>query len=314
MNNSSFASSDHTGLPTLCDALIAANRPLDHTGSKAYIDTRTVYPNMRMNFVPWDDFRIESLTQAYGDILSSSLIIQMSGSNSGPEGFTHLGGLKSAFQDDILKSVRQALVKGTGDVAYRLFEATPNVDTEQDDHISRERGYVSGLSLLLRGNNPIRTPRLVVSCFYNASAWHSGWLQQPNTDARLPLRRLAWYCLEADTRYGFIFTDKELVVVRVSAIKSVRSWSSCQVEWKSIPLSNSGPNVLTVKLSLWFLTMMSLHAVYRTICAPGQLLRVNRWWRYRNCELRVVFRHHISMREVVERPEDADVEDMNLIL
>lgn len=318
MNTSKFASSDRTGLPTLYDALVTANRPLHykHTGANAHIDTRTVYPNIRMTVVDWDGFNIESLKQAYDDILSSSLDIQVRDSDSESDEVNTLKQLKSACEKDILQPVFQALVKGTNDIAGRLLQATPNVEIIVDDRFPSNRGYVSGLSLRSSDNASNRTApaRLVMSCFYCASAWQSDRLRQHSREALIPLRRLARYCLESNTRYGFIFTHEEIVVMRVSAVESVRSWASCQVEWQSIPLSSSGPNVLTAKLSLWFLTMMSLHTDYRAICAPEQLLRVDHWWRHRNCNRKVVFQHHLSMRVVAKEPADAHVEDINLIL
>ncbi|KAI6767762.1 hypothetical protein HG530_005771 [Fusarium avenaceum] len=318
MGSHNFASPNHPDSPTLYEALTTANRPLHykHTAANARIDTRTVYPNIRMTVVHWDGFNIESLKQAYDDILSSSLDIQIRDSDSKSDEINTLKQLKLACEKDILQPICQALVKGTNFIAGRLLQATPNVEIIVDDHFPSNRGYVSGLSLRSSDNASNRTARarLVMSCFYCASAWRSDRLRQHSRLALIPLRRLAWYCLESNTRYGFIFTDEELVVMRVSAVESVRSWASCQVEWKSISLSDSGPNVLTAKLSLWFLTMMSLHEDYRTICAPGQLLPVNRWWRHRDCNRKVVFQHHLSMRQVAKEPADADVEDMNLIL
>lgn len=310
--------SNHADLPTLYEALTTANRPLhdEHMGAKSKVDKRTNYLDFPMSVVHWNDFDIKPLTQAYGDTLSLSLGIQIGDSNPKPKRFSGLGKLKLACQKYFLKSVHQALVKGTNDISRQLLQATPNVEIILDDRIQSDGGYSSGLSL--KSNDAASastTPAsLVVSCFYRASTWRSSNLQQNDTLSLIPFSRLARYCLDSKTRYGFIFTNEELVVARVSATKSPQYGVSCQVEWQSIPLSNSGPGVLTAKLSLWFLTMMSLHAGHRIICAPEQLLSVNRWWRHRDCNLRVVFQHHLSMRLVAEEPADADVEDMNLIL
>ncbi|SPJ81633.1 uncharacterized protein FTOL_09038 [Fusarium torulosum] len=190
----------------------------------------------------------------------------------------------------------------------------PNVETVRDDQIAF--GYRSGLSVLLRDTSISKTPaRLVVSCFYHASTWQSNLLlQELARQGLLPLQRLATYCLLSNTRYGFIFTSAELVVVRVSGTTACRPVAPCRVEWRSIPWSASGPGVLTVKFSLWSLVMMSLQAEYRAICTPERILPVHLWWRYRNCERREVFRHHLCMREVFQRPIGAVVEDMNLNL
>jgi hypothetical protein len=319
MDAPNFIPLDHTVSPTLYAALITANQTLYYNlmSSNKRTGPPTDYP-IPITVLRWNDFNIQSLTEAYGDILSSNLDIRSSESYSDPIQISGPDSLKSACESHVFRLIHQAIIRGTEDIVGRLEQRMPNVEYVQDDRIPHkyEYRYKSGLSVLL-GNPSISTPpaRLVVSCFYHASTWKSGYLlsKSPRPFHLLPLQRLAMYCLLADTRYGFIFTGLELVVVRVSGTIACPP-APCQVEWQSIPWSNSGPGVLTVKLSLWSLIMMSLHKEYRATCTPERILPLHLWWRYRNCEGRVVFRHHLSMREVFELPNGAVFQDVNLIL
>jgi hypothetical protein len=316
MDSSNLAPSDRTAASTLYDALIAANHTLyyDHTSSSILLPTQIVFNPIPMEVMHWDEFDIQFLTEAYGDTLSSSLETQRSDSFPDPPQISGLNDLKSACECHTFPLIRQAIIRGTEDIVGRLDQRMPRVETVRDDQIAF--GYCSGLSVRLRDTSVSTAPaRLVVSCFYHARAWQSSLLLQEPTPRRLaPLQRLAKYCLLANTRYGFIFTGAELVVVRVSGTTARHPVSPCRVEWRSIPWNVSGPGVLTVKLSLWSLVMMSLHTQYRAICTPERILPLNLWWQYRNCEGREVFRHHLSMREVFQRPNGAVVEDMDLNL
>jgi hypothetical protein len=316
MDSSNFAFLDHTASLTLYEALITANQTLyyNHMGPDSTLSIQTAYDSIPIEVMHWDDFNIQSLTEAYGDTLSSNIDIQSSELHSSSPQISGLNTLKAVCECYVFHLLRQAIARGTEDIVGRLDQRMPNVETVRDDQIASR--YRSGLSVLLRDPSISKTPaRLVVSCFYRASQWQSNFLLQELTPQNLlPLQRLATYCLLANTRYGFIFTGAELVVVRISGTTSCRSVATCRVEWRSIPWIASGPGVLTVKFSLWSLVMMSLQAEYRAICTPERILPVHLWWRYRNCEGREVFRHHLSMREVFQRPIGAVVEDMNLNL
>ncbi|KAM0467418.1 hypothetical protein ACHAP7_011942 [Fusarium lateritium] len=303
---------------TLYASLVTPNQELyyDSYGSIRFPFQQTAYEPISIEAVHWDDFNFQSLSEAYGDTLSANLDFQHVEPYSNPTQITGLNTLKAVCEGYVFRCIHQAMVKGVEDIACRLDQRIPNVEIVRDDLIAS--GYRSGQSILLRDNSISNTPvRLMVSCFYHTSTWTSdSLLQEHNPGSAVPLQRLATYCLRARTRYGFIFSSEELVVVRVSSTAACNFMAPCRVEWQSIPWNASGssPGVLTVKLSLWSLVMMSLHTEYRVICTPERLLPVHLWWRYRNCEGREVFRHHLSMREVFQRPTGAVVQDMSLSL
>ena len=107
-----------------------------------------------------------------------------------------------------------------------------------------------------------------------------------------PVRQLLYYCLVSYSRYGYIITDKELVVIRVGPTQnhevSEDDYLNCKnhvsrdaaVEYISIPRGNAGAaEELTVNLALWILHILAAnngrlgHRPYRSleyeILTPG---------------------------------------------
>ncbi|KAK4213715.1 hypothetical protein QBC37DRAFT_267172, partial [Rhypophila decipiens] len=112
-----------------------------------------------------------------------------------------------------------------------------------------------------------------------SAKWKSEWLDklqlEPRRAARgrgnggnwaerqWPLRQIATYCVHGGTRYGLIFTARELVVLRVFKTSPGNDrQASVRMEWKAIPWSASGPQ-LTVNLALWALIMMAVNDRHR---------------------------------------------------
>ena len=126
--------------------------------------------------------------------------------------------------------------------------------------------------------------------------------------ACLPLRRVAAYCLSTDTRYGFVLTPGEIVLVRVSGT-AYDNTQPCLIEWKAVPWGASGPNTLTVSLSLWFIAMMSLNPIHGKLCPPGTAPPVNFWWKYKDPAGTVIYQHHLSLRQVLASPAGVTVHD-----
>ncbi|KAI9768142.1 MAG: hypothetical protein M1839_004169 [Geoglossum umbratile] len=130
-----------------------------------------------------------------------------------------------------------------------------------------------------------------------SSKWRSEWDKELLTESEweLPFSQVQYYCARLNTRYGYILTDKELVVIRVtksadppprerprrstaqyepghlrdlsdvsSALSEVSLYGNTdelgnyeKLEVKSIPWSNEGPGELTVNLALWCLLSMA---------------------------------------------------------
>ncbi|KAI8712754.1 hypothetical protein NCS52_01374400 [Fusarium sp. LHS14.1] len=106
----------------------------------------------------------------------------------------------------------------------------------------------------------------------------------------------------ADTRYGFILTSNEVVVVRVSTAGMRKAF---HVKWQAIPWGASGDGVLTVNLALWFLAMMSLNDDHRPVCKTAELLPLNSWSRSMGSNGQMVYQHHLSMCKRLDLPASA---------
>ncbi|KAL8745419.1 MAG: hypothetical protein Q9190_002445 [Brigantiaea leucoxantha] len=88
-----------------------------------------------------------------------------------------------------------------------------------------------------------------------------------------PIIQIFTYCIQANARYGYLITDKELVVVRVRPRTDTRSSQNMKVksaaerakdsgilEFHTIPWTTNtkgDPNSLTVNLTLWYLHMIA---------------------------------------------------------
>lgn len=82
-----------------------------------------------------------------------------------------------------------------------------------------------------------------------------------------PIRQLLCYAVSSGIRYGYIFTDEELIVLRIGTYEEKipdapfgdllgAVEDSSRVEWCAIPWENSG-NKLTINLALWALHILA---------------------------------------------------------
>ncbi|RSL66067.1 hypothetical protein CEP54_003889 [Fusarium duplospermum] len=113
---------------------------------------------------------------------------------------------------------------------------------------------------------------LVVSCSRLSNTFTSRDLQQKGPDAIYTLRQLATYAAIGQTRYGFILTDQEIVVVRFH--QSCRNVEQYVVEWEAIPWEASGRDTLTAPLAVFSLVLMSLDSEQRYIVSDNKCIRL----------------------------------------
>lgn len=139
----------------------------------------------------------------------------------------------------------------------------------------------------------------------------SGILQKTHdvTAERLkPLEQLATYCRFAETRYGFILTQKEVAVMRVRRIanSSIAPEDNrklhAAIEYKSIPWNAHGSGKLTVNLAIWVLGCMGMNDAHRAMEAQGNkpladMVRLTKW---NHDKTRKLYRNVISGREISE--------------
>lgn len=99
-----------------------------------------------------------------------------------------------------------------------------------------------------------------------------------------PINQITTYCMLAETRYGWIMSDKELVCCRISYVNppndpNEKIW---KVEYKIVPWGAAGSGALTVNLAIWWLGMMGTSKSYRTIPPKNRMMPINFWWEDKN--------------------------------
>ncbi|KAL9089383.1 MAG: hypothetical protein Q9165_005703 [Trypethelium subeluteriae] len=94
-------------------------------------------------------------------------------------------------------------------------------------------------------------------------------IQDPETNQWLkPIKQIFTYCVKANARYGFLISDKHLVLVRVRPLsqahegnRSLGATKSTELEgaldFKCIDWHLSGNRQLTVNLALWWIHLLA---------------------------------------------------------
>ncbi|KAJ4266249.1 hypothetical protein NW762_004232 [Fusarium torreyae] len=133
---------------------------------------------------------------------------------------------------------------------------------------------------------------LVAGCVQLSGAWSSNDLEAQTGCAMWPIERLAKYAKHGGTRYSFIMTDLELVVVHFFKLTP----GKLGAQWQAIPRNSSGEGTMTVNLAIWSLVMMSLNIEHRVVAQQLETLPINIWWKEENFESGFVYQHHLSER------------------
>ncbi|EMT70545.1 hypothetical protein NOF04DRAFT_5692 [Fusarium oxysporum II5] len=255
------------------------------TGNSNIAMSQTTFQAASSIIKRWRDFDLGNLHEPYGDLLDNyNVPVVVDEQSSVPA--TNITDLKKALTGHIVHRLRQPIATGVTLLASRCGEARRDVTVLTDEPLAHRRR--SALSFVTSDGE-----RLAVSCAYTSNQWTSRELEDSESSQSYPLLRLATYCHDAGTRYGFIFSDHELIVSRVSGTSF-----SCLIEWQSIPWEAAGPGVLTVNLSLFLMVMMALHNSHRPILRHLQPFPINFWYRFQNIDGDWVNRHHLSRREV----------------
>ncbi|KAF4955581.1 hypothetical protein FGADI_4416 [Fusarium gaditjirri] len=253
--------------------------------------------------IPWDQFNLDSLRQAYGDMLDRYPVPAVIG-NRGPHTVNGLTRFKQVFIDSLFPRLSHPIQTGTAVLGDRLGATLPNVSINKDTIVDRSRR--SGLSLISDDGT-----HFLVSCVLMASQWDSTQLEisySLGDEVFQPLWRVAAYCVATDTRYRFVLTPDEVVVLRVSGT-AYDYGQPCCIEWKAVPWDASGPDTLTVSLSLWFIAMMSLNPAHHGLCPPGLTRPLNLWLRYQDPAGVTAYKHHLSLRQSFAPPSGVPIED-----
>ncbi|RSL88401.1 hypothetical protein CEP52_002327 [Fusarium oligoseptatum] len=241
----------------------------------------------------WADFNLETLMEAYGDILNEQVQVT-NHAPTDPPSMRSLADLKMIGQRYIFPALEYTIEAGARHIGIRLGRHLPTMIFRPSPAV---QGNYPPLALCTDNEE-----RLLFGCVQFAKQWQSSDLLDNPAIAKRPIGQLVTYCNNANTRYGFVLTSSEVVVIRLSRGNTSRL---SQVEWQAIPWDASGDNVLTVNLALWFLAMMSLNGDHRAICRSTELLPLNTWSRSVNPDGQVIYQHHLSMRKRFDLPAGA---------
>ncbi|KAK1772252.1 hypothetical protein QBC33DRAFT_582734 [Phialemonium atrogriseum] len=260
----------------------------------------------------WKDFTFVNLYNAFSHILRRPVGEGQFPGAALPSSYNvqHKSEVKSVSSTYLETLLHAPIVEGVS----VLRESSPpshipsvTIMSNQLVHTGEPR-FQSSLSFLAESN-----PRanLVVSCTRLAQAWHSDdIIFLLNGDKNMnPMRQVASYGVHGDTRYAFILTNEEVVVVRFFRSDDPETSHQCRAEWRSIPWDASGERVLTPALAIWFLVMMSLHREHRPIRTRRETLPVNLWWTETGDKGEVTYTHHLSLRKTDTRPPGAEFRD-----
>jgi hypothetical protein len=138
--------------------------------------------------------------------------------------------------------------------------------------------------------------------------WKSSWLSLPEDKMELipmdlswraekpvhrtmkkerirPLEQVATYCRYALTRYAYVVTQTEVVVMRVRRIQtSNKTDHYAAIEYQSIPWVSTAKDGLTAHLAIWALGCMGMNDAHRPMEGNGhvpleKMARLT-WWRH----------------------------------
>ncbi|KAF9762348.1 hypothetical protein IL306_003446 [Fusarium sp. DS 682] len=144
--------------------------------------------------------------------------------------------------------------------------------------------------------------------------WNSSQLSGTRPMAKHPVNRIAKYCLLAKTRYGFILTTTELVVIRIRGTVFDTS-EPCDVEWQSIAWAAHGEFELTTNLAIWWLVMLGLYDQLSTDSPHPSIpsaRSLNLWWLRDNGQGGHFYEHHSSRQRALQLPNGAIAENAPL--
>ncbi|KAI8676297.1 hypothetical protein NCS56_00517100 [Fusarium sp. Ph1] len=235
----------------------------------------------------WDDFNLGNLSSAFGDVLSQPASVGI-GPVAAHREVQNLSEMKNDCINSLLNILEGPVDSGRRLLGHRLGSTMPIAHSQ---NIKLQGGYVPSLTFYI---NAASRALLVVSCARLSATWTSEELQNHESGDTSPICQLATYARESKTRYGFVMTDKEVVVVRFS----VGTCGEYIAEWQAIPRSANDEGVLTVGLAVWSLVMMSLNENHRTVATETQTLPINLWWGEQRAGGDINYRHHLSGREL----------------
>lgn len=233
------------------------------------------------NLSEWKEFSYENLISGWGHILEDPTIVKGEVEEEIPDSQRSISDEDKVDSIVLLwniKILREPLKLGA-----QILRPNSNHDIVIDKHkrsIRTPQGIVKPDMAIFYKDEPDN----LVMGENKTSNWKSTSITRGSTYRKnmMPLRQITAYCMAAKTRYGWLMSDHELLVCRVSYDKrpddptgELKTW---RVEYRSIPWKAAGPGALTVNLSIWWLGMMGISEKYRGVVERDRMMPINFWW------------------------------------
>lgn len=241
------------------------------------------WPNLK-EISKWKEFNWETLRNLFNNQLQLALNTHISGLHD----FSYIQSpFRRIYNENALESL---LIKSNQSIVLEALLKTPQDFLNQKvemvrggqailmfDKSGKDMPDWAGLNERQRPNNILpgetKTSWAWKSTDIEGSNFRDGANSQYPKGSLWPLRQLLYYCICSFTRYGYIITDKELVVVRVGsregpgvsedderyeAAVMERVFDNPVVDYLSIPWECTGTSSrLTINLALWILHVLA---------------------------------------------------------
>jgi hypothetical protein len=261
----------------------------------------------------WDDFTAENIKAAYAHLLDISIDVPKKLAKDVTNGQTQIiieGSVNVALNAWTVELIREPLKKALSRLQQDIGQDDIGDDNitlmqETNRHKYETSDMIPDWMVFFRIGTE-RSHSIAVGDSKCSSAWNSHDMYS-DKDGMWPIRQVVTYCRAIKSRYGFIITPEELVVLRVYN-KGPQDPNELRVQYESISWANSG-DYLTVNLGLWALAMMSVNPNHRNITDRANTLPLNIWRKVEDGSSgSVLFEHHLSGRKLSDLPEGAVLE------
>ncbi|RBR11251.1 uncharacterized protein FIESC28_09135 [Fusarium coffeatum] len=160
----------HTWATTSIQDSLASENPTLQVASKTVkLADTNVADIANPGIAHWDDFDLDSLRQAYGDLLEEHPVPRVASSHS-PLKINGLTDLKKIFVDHVFPRLMQPIKTGATALGDRLGDRLPDVSMCKDTLV--ERRYRSALSLISD-----KGVHYLVSCVLLETQWTSAMVE-----------------------------------------------------------------------------------------------------------------------------------------
>lgn len=267
----------------------------------------------------WPNFTFENLKSAYGHLfdirhITSNAIQDFRGSPGEIEKEGHVDDVTLPWDYQICRHpMKRGVEKIQTDLGVERCDVTMrHLGQLSKDPRSDGKAKSPDWRIFLRDLHDPEDEKRTVAV-WGGSKRSSKWSSDPDHMLRgyrnnwiRPFGQVLTYCVSNSTRYGYVLTLEEIVALRVYEDKSTPG-TPWRAQHAPVPWTAADDGVLTVNLTIWALTMMSLNEGHRLIRSLDHTLPLDLWWedqgRGQGAFGSSTYEHHLSGRKLTARPQ-----------